>query len=122
MNSRWGTYPWFLERGVDKIHPDDLENFKKETNNCKAFECIGEDDDFIAIKYNDRIYQVKADLFKTIPAPYFNFGQKVKLKNSDDEAVITDIMWHSTNQEHYYFLIVNSKKKSKRYLESEFLR
>ena len=50
-----------------------------------------------------------------------NFGQKVKLKNSDDETVITDIMWHSTNQEHYYFLIVNSKKKSIRYLESEYL-
>lgn len=38
--SKWGTYPWFTEHGINLIHPDDLDNFQKEANNCKVFECI----------------------------------------------------------------------------------
>lgn len=66
MNSKWGTYPWFIEHGADLIHPADLEAFKQE-------------------------------------------------------AIITDIMWHYDKQEHYYLISTRAKKKSKRYLESEFM-
>ena len=42
MNIKWGLYPWFIEHGTELIHPDDLEKFRKETNNCKVFQCIEE--------------------------------------------------------------------------------
>ena len=29
MNSKWGTYPWFGEHGVDLIHPDILWHYDK---------------------------------------------------------------------------------------------
>ena len=52
MQNKWGTYPWFLEYGIDLIHPDDLEHFKKEAHNCKVFECVSEDAQFITLKYS----------------------------------------------------------------------
>ena len=120
MNSRWGTYPWYVEHGVDLIHPDDLESFKQESNNCKVFECIKESD-YITLKYNDNCYKVKDKLFKTVPVPKYKFGENVKIKKNGEEAIITDIMWHYDKREHYYFVSVKKKKKSRRYFEAEFM-
>lgn len=120
MNSRWGTYPWFVEHGVDLIHPDDFEAFQHEANNSKVFECI-EEGDYITLKYNNNCYRVKDKLFKPVPAPKYHFGEIVKIKENGEEAVITDIMWHCNRQEHYYFIAVRCKKRSRRYLASEFM-
>lgn len=120
MNFRWGTYPWFIEQGIDLIHPDDFEAFKLEANSSKVFECIGEGD-YITLKYNNNYYRVKDKLFKPVPAPLYNFGEIVKIKKKEEEAVIADIMWHYGKQQHYYFVSVRNKKKSRRYLETEFM-
>lgn len=116
MNKKWGTYPWFMERGIELIHPDDLESFKKEANNCKVFECI-EESDYLTLNYNDKHYRVKDKLFKPIPSPKYTFGQHIIINGED--ARITDIMWHSSNKEHYYLVSIANKKKSKRYFESD---
>jgi len=108
VNKKWGTYPWFAENGVDLIHPDDLEDFMEEANNCKVYECIAESE-YLTLRYNKRDYRVKDKLFKLVPAPKFSFGQTVKIKTKDEEAIITDIMWHSSNQQHYYLLSIEKK-------------
>jgi len=121
MQKKWGTYPWFLEHGIDKIHPDDVDIFIKEANNCKMFECVKENSVFITLKYNERVYRVKKDLFNEVAAPRFAFGQKVKLVDeSNQEVLITDIMWHYDKNEPYYLVKVDNKKKSRRYFEVDF--
>jgi len=57
MNIKWGLYPWCIEHGTELIHPDDLEKFKKETNNCKIFKCI-EEGNYITLKYSDTTAKV----------------------------------------------------------------
>lgn len=74
MNSKWGTYPWFVEHGIDLIHPDDFEAFKQEANNSKVFECIKERD-YIILKYNNNFYRVRDMLFKPVPAPNIIWGK-----------------------------------------------
>lgn len=118
MDSKWGTYPWFVEHGIDLIHPDDFEAFKQEANNSKVFECIGKGD-YITLKYNNNCYRVRDKLFKPVPAPKYNFGKAVRIKEKD--VVITDIMWNYSKRQHYYFVSVKNKKKSRRYLDSEFM-
>lgn len=117
---KWGMYPWFEENGKGLIHPDDIDDFSKEVNNCKVFLCVKEDE-YLTLKYNNNYYRVKEKLFKSVPKPKFNFEQKVKIKDSDKEVFIADIMWHLNKQEHYYFVIADNKKKTKRYFESELI-
>lgn len=109
MDSKWGIYPWFVEHGIDLIHPDDFEAFKQEVNNSKVFECI-ETGDYITLKYNNNSYRARDTLFKPVPAPKYNFGKVVKIKEKEEEAVITDIMWHYSKHQHYYFVSVKNKK------------
>lgn len=122
-NVKWGLYPWFIEHGEELIHPEDLKSFRSEASNCKVFECIDEGE-YMTLRYNERCYRVKAALFCPLPAPKFYFGQKVYILKHDEEAVITDILWHYDRQQHYYFVqetarAVSGKKKSKRYFEPE---
>ena len=116
---KWGTYSWFEEYGIDLIYPDDIDDFRKEANNCKVFMCIKEEGEYITLKYNNNFYRVKEKLFRPVPAPKFNFGQIVRIRNSNEEVKIVDVMWHFSNHEHYYFVFSGNKKKKRRYFESE---
>ena len=98
-----------------------METFIQEANSSKVFECI-EENEYLTLKYNSNYYRVKDKLFKTVPTPKYNFGEIVKIKENDEEAIITDIMWHYSKQEHYYLISIRGKKKSKRYLETEFMK
>ncbi|WP_140402139.1 hypothetical protein [Flavonifractor sp. An306] len=118
MDGKWGRFAWRMEHGTDLIHPDDLENFKKEAHNCKVFECI-EEGEYLTLRYGNKHYRVKNKLFAPVPSPKFNFGEKVILKGKNIEAIITDIMWHINNREHYYYVTIGKKKHSKRFFESE---
>lgn len=118
MDIKWGMYPWFVERGMEFIHPDDLEAFKSEASNCKVFECIKKND-YLTLRYNDRCYRVKDKLFRPVPTPKFHFGEKVIINGKDKQAIITDIMWHTDKHEHYYFISIGGKKKSKRFFDLE---
>ena len=120
MDLKWGIYPWFMEHGVDLIHPDDLEAFKKVANNGKVFECT-EVNDYITLRYGNKYYRVKDKLFKPVPSPKYNFEESVKIKENGERVIITDIMWHYGKRKHYYLVSIGGKNKSKRYLESEFI-
>jgi len=115
----WGTYPWYEEYGTELIHPDDIEAFRQEiASGVKVFKCVGEGD-YIILKYNNKCYRVKDKLFTPVPAPKYHFGETVSLKETGENAVITDIMWHYKNKKHYYFISVNGKAKTKRYFDTE---
>lgn len=73
----------------------------------------------ITLKYGDKLLRVKGDLFEIVSTPQFYIGQKVRIKDKNEDAIITDIMWHYDKKEHYYFVTVSGKKKSKRYFEFE---
>ena len=113
MNSKWGIYPWFLEHGIDLIHPNDFETFKQEANNCKVFKCIANGQDYITLKYNNYYYRVKDNLFTPVPAPKYDFGKIVKIKKNKENAIITDIMWHYVKHQHYYFVSDKNKKNQR---------
>jgi hypothetical protein len=73
---------------IEKIHSDDLESFKKEANKCKLFECVNKNAHFITLKYGDKFFRVKCDLFKNVPAPKFHVGQKVEIENNSNSETI----------------------------------
>ncbi|MDE5891785.1 MAG: hypothetical protein K2H45_02555 [Acetatifactor sp.] len=114
----WGVYPWFPERGAEYIHAEDLEAFEKEASNCKVFACVGEGE-YITLRYNNKCYRTRKQLFKPVPAPKYTFGQRVSIRKNGQEVTVTDIMWHYDRKEHYYLVTVGNRKKSKRYFEEE---
>ena len=120
MNSKWAIYPWFVEAGIELIHPEDLEAFKQVTNSSKVYEVMAESE-YITLRYRNNCYRVRKKLLRFVPTPKYGFEEIVKTKKNLEDAVITDIMWHYDKQEHYYFISVNNRKKSKRYFETEFL-
>lgn len=120
MIGKWGVYPWFIERGAKLIHPDDLEDYKKQASSCRVYQCV-EALEYLTLRYQNKCYRVKEELFQIVPAPQFDFGQSVIIKENGKKAVVSDIMWHYKSQQHYYLLVVENKKKSRRYFASELL-
>ena len=114
----WGVYPWFPERGTEYIHAEDLDAFREVASNCKVFACVGEEE-YITLKYNNRCYRVRKQLFKPILAPKYTFGQRVSIRKNGEEVTVIDIMWHYDRQKHYYLVTAGNRKKSKRYFEEE---
>ena len=115
---KWGVYPWCPEHGSEYIHVEDLDAFKEEAHNCKVFACIGEGE-YMTLIYNNRRYRVRAQLFKQVPAPKYNFGQKLRIRKNSEGVTVTDIMWHYNEQKHYYLVAAGNRKKSKWYFEDE---
>ena len=85
MNIKWGLYPWFIEHGTELIYPDDLENFRKEMNSCKVFQCI-EEGNYITLKYNDRLYKVKDNLFRPVLVSKFDFGEEIEIVKNKEKG------------------------------------
>lgn len=125
MNERinsWGVYSWFIEHGEDLIEPRDREKFKKLNPYGKLFECIGEEENYILLRYNKEVYRVNPILYKKVNNPKFQIGNKVRLVNKVDVVgEIVDINWHFKENEPLYFISINSKRKSKRYMDEDFL-
>lgn len=121
MMNIWGLYLWLPGDSNDSIHPDDLKLFKATASNVKVFECVEEDALWLTLRYGNNSFRVKRKLFKTLLPPRFIFNQKVEVKNKahEEDAVISDVMWHFDKKEYYYFIQLNKKKKSKRYFENE---
>ena len=95
-----------------------MDAFREVASNCKVFACVGEEE-YITLKYNNRCYRVRKQLFKPILAPKYTFGQRVSIRKNGEEVTVTDIMWHYDRQKHYYLVTAGNRKKSKRYFEEE---
>ena len=100
FTNKWGRYPWFMEHGLEKIHPDDREKHKELIGNVAVYHCIGVEDDYIKIAFGERVYRVTSDLFKEVPEPRYKIGDNVKL-DTEITAVIDAICWHYQEDTHW---------------------
>lgn len=122
LKESWGLYPWFTEHGEEMIFSDDLSKFKDLSPYGKVFKCEEENEDYIVLSYGIEAFRVKPQLFKKIPKPAFQIGERVKLmKDQVQEAVIVEVNWHIKNKEHIYYITLNGKKKSSRYKEKDLV-
>lgn len=123
MYGKWGLYQWFEEHGVEMIHPDDVDEIRHIIPNGKVFECVGNQDNYLTIRYRDRCFRVRPSLFKTVPRPAKVFGEVVRLKKGGEliSGTVCDIMWHFKKGEPFYFVAVDDKPLKKQYWLSDFI-
>jgi hypothetical protein len=121
MSQAWGLYPWFYESSDPRlIHPEDIEKFRDLRPYGKVFQCLGRDENYLVLKYRDVSYRAHPDLYRTIPAPVFDFGCKVRdVTKPERIGFILDIEWHHRDSCHIYYISVNGKRHSKRYFETD---
>lgn len=119
---QWGLYQWFEESGVDLVHPDDLDSFRRFLPNGKVFQCVGQHEEYLVLAYGNLHFRVKPSLFKPVPTPGRQFGETVNVKSKGDSltGVVGDIIWHFQKAEPYYHVLVNGKKLKKQYWQNDF--
>src|SRR5215471_20310972 len=101
FKNTWGLYSWFPDGDVTLIHPDDIEKAKEFPPLGVVFHCIGYDDGYLMLKFGNHEYRVRPSLYRTVPAPEFNVGDKVKVKSKENEiGIIFGISWHFKNKAH----------------------
>ena len=118
----WGIYPWFEERGIDRIHPDSQAKVIDDSPYGKVFKLLDTDDgDWIQIEGSSGRLLVHPDLFLTVPWPRFDFGQLVRTlpPRSPHEGRVADIRWHDKEMRVFYFLECDGKHLSGRYWDDE---
>lgn len=115
IQSKHALYPWFIEDGIELVHPDDLQKFQKLFPYGKVFTVGNAVDDFVTLSYGSEEYRVKPILLEPVPDPVFGIGQHVICLNHGIPAVVISVKWHYKEERPYYFVTINGKRKSKRY-------
>ncbi|GMA14388.1 hypothetical protein E5F05_01930 (plasmid) [Deinococcus metallilatus] len=115
--STFGLYPWFVEHGLEKIHPEDIEDFSKLLPYGKVFELISNDGDYITIAYGSKRYRVRPDLWKPVEGVGYHVGEQVLVNGR--KGVIEEIGWHFNRKSPFFLLSIEGKRKSKRYSGDE---
>jgi hypothetical protein len=117
IDSDWGLYPWFEEHGEEFVHPADVANFRQLSPYGKVFQRISADEPYIILRYGDRHFRVKPDLFQSVPAPSFGFGQQVSLKSGGKtiQGKISDIQWHHKDTKPFFHVSLECRPLKKRY-------
>jgi len=118
---KWGLYPWFEEHGIHHVHPDDLEAFRNLMPYGKVFSCEAANQ-FLLLRYRDKLYRVIPKLFKPIEVPAYNFNDRVIVVADGEEAIIDEITWHHERGEPMFFLMKDGKRRKKRYWANELRR
>ena len=116
-SNKWGRCAWSYEFEKEKIHPEDVENFKFICGQFVVFECIGTDGEYIKVKLGSNTYRVKPEIFTELKEPKYKIGDIIRIKNISATILFNE--WHNDKMEHYYYVAVNGKRKSRRYFESE---
>lgn len=111
---RWGLYPWFEEHGVELVHPDDLQAFRVLMPYGKVFERESEGE-FLTLRYGERRYRVKRELFQPVSAPMYQFGQQVIIIETGDEARVDEIHWHFQLHDAMFFVSRAGRRQKKRF-------
>lgn len=116
---KWGRVIYGCD--TSKVHPEDVEKFKKTFSIRGIVRLMGEEGDYIKINYRGDIFRIKPELLYEIAKPRFSVGEKVVVESQGErkQAVILDNEWHFKQKEHFYFVSVNGKKRTRRYFESE---
>ena len=121
---RWGLYPWFLEHGQDKVHPQDLDGFQAlgpAGPYGLVFQVADDVPPYVVLEYGAQRFRVMPELLREVEAPRFRIGDPV-LVPGGALAVVREIHWHHKRGEPFFLLMVEDRRKSKRYWTSELLR
>ncbi|MDQ8736403.1 DUF6960 family protein [Paenibacillus sp. LHD-38] len=113
----WGLYPWFVEYGVEFLHPDEVGLF--EPNNSKVFFCKDYIDGYLLLQSGTKEFRVKPNNYKLLGSPKYNFGEQVYMKGKELIGTIDEIQWHDKDKKHIFLLTFNGKRKTRRYYEEE---
>lgn len=111
----WGLYQCFRGTNDEMVASECRESFFALQPNGKVFHCIAEEKNTILLKYGEYIFRVNPKLYKIIPKPFFNVGDKVMIINKLSKGKIVDVNWHLKDDEPFYFIEINGKKDKKRY-------
>ena len=116
-----GLYPWFRERGLDFIHPDDLETIQSHSPYCVVCDVIGKDGPYLVIRFGPHQFRGKPELFQPVSPPAFRIGQCVTTKapRTARIGVIRGISWHYCTNAPLFTLAVNGKALKSRYWAAE---
>jgi hypothetical protein len=114
----WGLYPWFEEHGEAKVHPEDLEAFRRLRPYGKVFLCV-DTNGFLTLRYNSEVFRLSSDLFRVVPNPQFTFGQNVVVREKGSTGTICGIEWHHAKKEHIFFIEREGRSSSRRFAADE---
>lgn len=106
LSSAWGLYPWFPELGTDLIHPDDLDVVRAYSPYGHVCELIGNDGEYLTLRFMVLQFRCKPDLFRSVPAPAFRVGQLVRTNppRSPRTGLVVAILWHHKRNEPFFIL------------------
>jgi hypothetical protein len=119
----WGLFPWFEEHGREEIHPDDYDAVKALWPYCKVLQCVGNEDDYLRLRYGDLIVRVKPSLFSPVQSPAHDFGDPIRVIKSGEitSGNICGIFWHFKEGRPMYLIAVAGKRLKKRYWDEDFI-
>ncbi|WP_133257208.1 DUF6960 family protein [Hymenobacter edaphi] len=122
----YGLYGWSPAYGYSYLHPANRRSFEWVEPLDKLFEKISEDEDWITLRYDERNYLVRPDLFRPVGRPPFGFGDAVEAVDLEPgqprlRGVVSDIMWDERQDRPRYQIVVR-KKKVPRVFEADELR
>ncbi|KAA9327034.1 hypothetical protein F0P96_17480 [Hymenobacter busanensis] len=123
---QYGLYGWSPAYGYSYIHPANRRSFEWVEPLDKVFEKIGEDEEWITLRYDERNYLVRPELFRPIDRPPFGFGDAVETVNWEPgqprlRGVVSDIFWDESAHRARYQMVVRKKKVPQVY-EADELR
>jgi len=120
LQSLYGIYPWFPEHGLELVHPDDLAAFSAIRPSSKVFECVARND-YLTLRYAGKQFRVRPDLFKSVSAPRFSYGERVLASHNGKKSlgIVVDIEWHHKDGTCIYYLAFDGKRSSRRHSDSE---
>lgn len=106
---RFGLYSWFPEHGYSFVHPANRRDFEDIQPFGKVFELLDFANGWLLLRYQDRQYKVKPELFSEVDKPPLRYGDWVNVKNRPDlpspSAEINDVFWNEREGRAYYGLV-----------------
>jgi hypothetical protein len=123
---QYGLYGWTPDYGYSYLHPANRRSFEWVDPLDKVFEKIAEDEEWITLRYDEKQYLVRPELFRPIQRPPFGFGDAVEAVDLEPgqprvRGLVSDIMWDERHDRARY-QVVARKKKVPRVYEADELR
>lgn len=115
----WGIYPCFQGTNDEMVDAGSREEFFKLQPYGKVFQCISMCEDMITLKYGEKIFRVKSELYRTVREPLYKVGDRVEIISKSLAGRIIDINWHVKENSPFYLLKIEGKKSGKRYWECD---
>ena len=111
---RFGLYNWFPEHGYTYVHPANRRDFEDIQPAGKVFELLESANGWLLLRYQDRQYKVKPELFVEIDRPPLRYGDWVRVQNQPEipnyPAEVNDVLWNEREGKAYYALVLRKRK------------